>query len=202
MGLALTSQLSAINTMLSVIGEAPVNSIDSSSVTTDVAMAKSVLDETSREVQSAGWHFNREIDVVLSPDSSNNIILPTNVGKVDVEAVNAGDKEYIQRGTKLYNKTDKTFTITSTKKCTIVYMLNWVDLPESARNYIMIRAARKFQDRVVGSEKHRQFTMTDEAGALFAMRAAESDNADYSIFDNYDVYRVIDRGNVRNRVTT
>ena len=81
-------------------------------------------------------------------------------------------------------------------------MLDWEDLPETARYYIMIRASRKFQDRVVGSGKHHDFTLRDEMMALMSLRAAEADSGDFTIFDNYDVYRVIDRGNVRNQVSS
>ena len=52
-----TTELQAVNQMLSVIGEAPVNSI-TGTVTTDVSVAKNILDETSMSVQSMGWNFN------------------------------------------------------------------------------------------------------------------------------------------------
>ena len=51
-----TTELQAVNQMLSVIGEAPVNSI-TGTVTTDVSVAKNILDETSMSVQSMGWNF-------------------------------------------------------------------------------------------------------------------------------------------------
>jgi len=201
MPLANTTKLEAINTMMSAIGEAPVNTLDASSQTQDVIMAKSILDEVSREVQSAGWHFNREYEVSLSPNTSNEILLSENVARVDVEPVNSSTTQYIQRGQKIYNKTDKTFTISDALKCTVVYLLDWTDLPQAARQYIMIRAARKLQDRVVGSGKHHDFNQMDEYQSLVTLREAESDNADYTIFDNYDVKRTIDRGNVRNRIS-
>jgi hypothetical protein len=192
--------------MLSVIGEAPVNTIESASQTSDVIMAKYLITEVSREVQSSGWHFNREYDVVLTANTDDNIEIPSSAARIDVEPINSsasGGKriEYVNRGTKLYNKTNQTFTITGSLKCTITYMLCWDDLPQSARHYIMIRAARKFQDRVVGSEKHHGFNQLDEFHALVSLRDAETDGGDFSIFDNYDVFRVIDRGNVRNRVS-
>ena len=162
MPLANTTKLEAINTMMSAIGEAPVNTLDASSQTQDVIMAKSILDEVSREVQSAGWHFNREYEVSLSPNTSNEILLSENVARVDVEPANANTTQYIQRGQKIYNKTDKTFTIPDALKCTLIYLLEWTDMPQAARQYIMIRAARKFQDRVVGSGKHHDFNQMDE----------------------------------------
>ena len=185
MGLARTEKLAAVNTMLSVIGEAPVNTLDASSQTTDVAMAQSIIDEVSREVQSSGWHFNREYAVKLLPDASDNITIPTNAARVDVEPSDSRNKEYIQRGTKLYNKTDSTFIIEDAKKCTITYMLDWDDLPEHARVFIMTKTGRELQESMIGSKD-----------------LTEIDAGDFTIFDNYDVYRVIDRGNVRNQVSS
>ena len=64
----------------------------------------------------------------------------------------------------------------------------------------MIRAARIYQDRLLGSEKLSSFNRGDEQAALFALRDFEMETADYSIFDNYDVARVIDRQSVINRL--
>lgn len=202
MATARTSRLEAVNTMLSVIGEAPVNDLTASSATADVIMAGNVLDEVSREIQTHGWDFNRETLVKLVPNEANEIVLSTSVAEIDIEPLDADSKQYVQRGGKLYNKTDHTFTISKELKATIVYILDWEDLPQAARHYFMIRAARRFQDRVVGSDKHHSFNQQDEFQALVALRAAESRSGDFTIFDNYDVARVLDRGNVFNRITT
>tara|TARA_R100000951_G_scaffold16193_2_gene12755 strand:- start:7 stop:615 length:609 start_codon:yes stop_codon:yes gene_type:complete len=202
MAIAKTSRLEAVNTMLSVIGEAPVNDLTSSSATADVIMAVNVLDEVSREIQTHGWHFNRETLVQFVPNESNEIVLSPSIAEVDIEPLESGNKEYVQRGGRLYNKTDHTFTIPNQLKATVVYVLDWDDLPQAARNYFMIRASRKFQDRVVGSEKHHSFNQQDEYQALVALKAAEARTGDFTIFDNYDVSRLLDRGNVFNRITT
>jgi len=83
----------------------------------------------------------------------------------------------------------------------VVYLLDFTDMPENARRYIMIRAARIYQDRLVGSEKHSMFTRGDEQQAFIALREYEMESADYSIFDNFDVARIIDRSSVINRVS-
>ena len=62
-----TTQLQAVNSMLSTIGEAPVNSLDSGLV--DAETAETVLNEVSRDVQSFGWNFNTEPDYVFNPNS-------------------------------------------------------------------------------------------------------------------------------------
>lgn len=52
-----TTELEAVNTMLSGIGEAPVNSL--SEVTADVSLARHILNEVSREVQLEGFQLMR-----------------------------------------------------------------------------------------------------------------------------------------------
>lgn len=200
MALALTTKLEAINTMLSNVGEAPINSL-AGSLTSDVRLAQNILDEISRDVQSSGWHFNTEKEVPLAPDSNNEIVLASGVARVDLEGRHVDpDFDVVVRGSKLYNRKELTFTFTETKKYTVTYLLDWEELPELARRYIMIRAARIYQDRLLGSEKLSSFNRGDEQAALFALRDFEMETADYSIFDNYDVARVIDRQSVINRL--
>ena len=200
MALALTTKLEAINTMLSNVGEAPVNSL-TGSLTADVRLAQNILDEVSREVQSTGWHFNTEKEVPLAPNSTNEIELSDGVARVDLEGEHVDvDFDVVVRGNKLYNRKKRTYTFTETKKYTVTYMLDWEQLPESARRYIMIRSARIYQDRLIGSEKLSAFSRSDEQSALFSLRDYEMETADYSLFDNWDVSRIIDRGSPINRM--
>ena len=208
MAVTKTTELDAINTMLSAIGEAPINSLETSS-NADVSLARNILTEVSKETQSVGWHFNREYDVTLSPTASNEILLADNIASLDVEAANAGSSgtsgkviQYVQRGDKIYNKTDHTFTITKSLKCNVVYMLEWTDLPQVARHYIMIKAARRLQDRVVGSTSQHQYNAIDEYQALTALKSTEAQEGDYSIFDNYDVYKTVARSPVIDRIVS
>ena len=68
-----TSELQAVNIMLSSIGEAPVNSI-TGTTTVDVSTAKNILDETSMSIQSQGWHFNtHENYKTLSLDTDGKV---------------------------------------------------------------------------------------------------------------------------------
>ena len=66
---ATTTKLEAVNVMMTSIGETPVNTI-TAATTTDVAIAITILDNVSREVQSVGWHFNIDQDYQLIPNSS------------------------------------------------------------------------------------------------------------------------------------
>lgn len=67
--LAATTELEAVNAMLSAIGEAPLPSgTDLGSVTQpDVAMALSLLRASARDVQAMKWKFNTEFGYELAP---------------------------------------------------------------------------------------------------------------------------------------
>ena len=49
--MALTTKLEAVNIMISVIGESPVNTLSGTSVTVTVTQAVHALDETSKAIQ-------------------------------------------------------------------------------------------------------------------------------------------------------
>ena len=69
-----TTELEAVNTILSTIGEAPLNSL-TGSLPVDGTVAVNILSEITREVQSAGWHFNTHYKVTLTRDTGNKIPL-------------------------------------------------------------------------------------------------------------------------------
>ena len=201
MALGKTTKLDAVNTMLSIIGEPPINSI-SGTTRADAQIALNILTEISREVQNAGWHFNTEKNVEFQPDVNKEINLADNVVRVDLEDENQSSTvDVVVRGSKLYNRYSRSYLFDAAIKATTVYLLEFEELPQAARQFIMIRAGRVFGDRMVGSEKHHGFTIQDEYKALGDLKEYECDTGDYSIFDNYDVGVIIDRTNVSRRIS-
>jgi hypothetical protein len=191
----LTTELEAINSMLGTIGMAPINSL-AGTLTADVTMAQNILKEVSREVQQVGWHWNSEYEYPLTPDVDGHIVLASNILRVDLDNSYAWRYDVTQRGSTLYDKKNRTDEFSETLKANVVLYLPWDSLPEPARRYITIRAARIFSDRAVGSETLRGFTAEDEFRALASLKEFEGDTADHNIFDNYDTFSVIDRGPV------
>jgi hypothetical protein len=186
----LLTELEAVNLMLSVIGEASVNTLTGAS-TVDVIQAKAILSQVSREVQAIGWHFNSEKDYPLVPDINQEIILAANMVRVDADQY--PELDVVQRGLHLYNRKDHTFKFEKTVNAEIIFLLPYEEIPQIARQFIVIRAARIFQDRMVGSETLHGFTADDEKKALTDLKEAEGDTGDYTIFDHYDAYRPLDR---------
>ena len=99
-----TTHLEAINTMLSTIGEAPVNSL-TGSLPTDASMAKNILDEVNREVQSGGWKFNTSYKATLSRDTNNKIPVANDVMHIELNPLleSKSSNDPVIRGSFLYN---------------------------------------------------------------------------------------------------
>jgi len=185
-----TSKLDAVNTMLSAIGEAPVSSLSSGLIEAEIA--ETVLDTVDREVQSMGWNFNTELKKNFAQDSLGQILLPNDILRADA-TYQVNSKDLVQRGLKMYDKKNHTFVIGAATELDVVVQLVFDDLPEVAKRYIVLRATRIFQDRVVGSGTLHDFQERDEQAALMLLREFDTDIEDHNIFDNYDVFRVIDR---------
>lgn len=192
--MALTTKLEAVNTMIAVIGEAPVNTLGGTAVPVTVVQAENVLDETSRAIQSEGWHYNTEHEYTFTPEATNSkITLPSNVLKIDLNPENYTDVDPVQRGKTLYDRKNHTDIWSKEVKATVVFQLDFTELPEQFRHYITVKAARIFSNRFLGSREIEGFALRDEIEAKARAIDSDSENADRTIFDNYSVLRVLDR---------
>ena len=180
MTVAATTELECINIMLAANGEAPVNSL-TGTVPVDVRIAQSTLIEVNKQVQSEGWSFNTEIDVTLTRDGSNNIPLGTDVLRVDAQTHDHPSIDPIQRGLKLYDRKNNTFVFDEDIRCTVVYFRSFDELPEQARSYMTIKAARVFVDRLISDQSLRTYTQEDEIRARSVLMETDLSNADHNM---------------------
>ena len=202
MSVAATTELESINIMLAAIGEAPVNSL-TGTVPVDVRLAQSTLTETNKEVQSEGWSFNTEIDVTLTRDASKQVALSTDVLRIDPNIHQHTDIDAIQRGLKLYDRLNNKYEFEEDLICTVVYFRTFEEIPEPARRYITIKAARIFVDRLVSDDGLRTYTQQDETRARAILMETDLSNADHnilrgdpsltSVFDTYNPSRALIR---------
>jgi len=192
MNLIPTTELEAINLMLFGIGESPVNSVEENGVV-DAVVARSLLHNTSREVQERGWHWNTLEGFTLAVTLPFGFIsLPDNTLKVDTVGADA-DRNLIQRGKRLFDKDRNTFVFDREVTVNLVEFLPFEELPQAARTFIAHEAAQRFQQSRVGSETLSTFEERHRLRAWAALLDAEAETADRSIFDNYDVTRVLIR---------
>lgn len=186
-----TTELEAVNAMLDSIGEIPINSLDDIEAP-DAGTALRQLRIASKAVQLIGWEWNTEENVTITPDADGNLLVPPNTLKV-IAALCSNGVRLTHRGTKLYDKKNHTYAFTASAKITIVTALPFEELPEAARQYVMLRAADKFQDGAVGSPTLDREAEESMRYALQSLEAAESEAGQYNIFtDNYDTFKIFE----------
>jgi hypothetical protein len=191
-----TSKLSAVNTLLAIIGEAPINSLNPP-LTGDASLAERTLDEVSREVQGAGWSWNTaiydSIPLVANTGQSN---LPSNTLAVRFNPVTYPAQRFVLRGIRLFDRIKNTYDLrdsgltatgtTSNVVAEVIEELDWDSLPETGRRYITIRAGRMFANRAVTSASLESYTADDEKKALETLKRTEDLGQNYNFISGPD----------------
>lgn len=166
-----TTELEAVNIMLSGIGEAPVNSLDE--VTADVSIAYAILAEIAKETQLEGWQWNTEDNYPLTPDRDGYIKVSPSAVRVAFRE--ASPLELTMRGNKVYDRVNHSYIFPKDTviRVTLTMLLPFEELPETARRYVTVRALRVFQSRVVGSQVLNAFSERDELQARILLLREE-----------------------------
>ena len=164
MVLARTSKLQAVNKALQMMGESPLNSLQGLLGLGN--LAEETLDSVSRKVQAEGWSFNTDYQMTLTRDSTTNeISVGTNVSRVVIDPYEYYDIDVVQRGSKLYDRKNNTYVFSIDLKADMTIILEWDDLPEHARVYIMTKAGKKLQENMIGSKDLTEINMVLEQEA-------------------------------------
>lgn len=180
-----TTQLEAVNQMLTGIGQAPVTSLDT--FNPEVASALSILDEVNRAVQAEGWNFNTEYKYPFVTDANGHINVPTSALQLsDNKIANVQKYQTVLRSGRLYDKINHTdvFPASTTIYCDVVWAFDFEELPQVFRDYITIKATRVFYDRVAGdvdSVKYKLFE-SDEGIARANCLSYDTQTSEANIF--------------------
>ena len=159
----ITTELDAINILLAAIGTAPVNSLNTAN--TDAVMAKNYINNALKEIQTEKWYFNTEENYQLTPDINSEIHLADNIINIDSIGRFGENTNLIPRGKKLYDRLNHTYKIPQPITANIILCLEFDELPETAIQYIIAKAARKYQEELLGDPSLRTWTKEDEATA-------------------------------------
>ncbi len=218
-----TTETEALNYMLSVIGEAPVASIDTATGA-DVVTAKAILKNTAREVLREGWKFNTEFGLELAPngtlawegsDGSEETLsvwhVPTNLAKFTLSPIAA------QIGLDLVERLSAAYQTGDPAANVLVfydrlknrdgleqgqYPLLYIDpvwyfdfnfCPDSIRTLITVIAARRLAAQAVNSESRVKLTQQDEIDARRAARREQKPDDRYNMLNEISVGAVLGR---------
>jgi hypothetical protein len=179
---AVSTELDAVNQILSSVGQAPVTTLDLQNP--EVSIVLNTLREINRQVQAEGWIFNTERHYELTPDSSTNQILyPSNMLQIDTNTRYHQDKyDVVKRGNKLYDRLNHTYTFTGTIQADVVWYFDFTDVPAAVQAYITARAARMCATKMVGDKELNALLQEQELQTRAAAIEYDCNQGDYSMF--------------------
>ena len=174
------TELQAVNLLLSAIGEAAVSSLETAT-TVEVTQAKNLLSNVNRAAQQKGWHFNTEWDVVLTRDSDDRIPLSESI----LSVYQPGQLMTI-RGRSgsmyAYDLDNNTFTWTKNlNNAVTITLLDFIDSPNTFRQYVTTRAARIFQEEIIGQVSAETVNRQEEAEAYADLLDDDAERAGLNV---------------------
>jgi len=189
------TELSAVNSILGAIGQAPITTLGTVSVTDgisaydnpEVAMVYNLLRDANVDTQAEGWHFNSEYNVKFQPDSTTKkITISNDILSMDFHG-NQADRRYdlVRRGGFLYDKLstkDNKDEFDTDMYLDVVRLYNFTDLPIIFRRYITYRASRVAATKLVANPQLVKLLAQQEALARAALMEYECNQADHSMF--------------------
>jgi hypothetical protein len=183
---AVSTELDAVNQILSSVGQAPVTTLDLQNP--EVSIVLNTLREVNKQVQGEGWIYNTERSYELVPDStSKEILYPSNMLQIDTN-VEAHRNEYdvVRRNGKLYDRLKHTYQFTENVKADVVWLFDFTDIPPAIQAYITARAARMCAVKMVGDRELQALLQEQEMMTRAAAIEYECNQGDYSMFGFQD----------------
>ena len=172
------TKLAAVNTIISIIGQAPVTTLETGNPL--VEMAEQILNEISRSVQSEGWVLNTEFHYPFGRDGNKFIRIPENVLALDTARTST--KRATIRNYRLYDKVNHTYEWDDDMELDVIWLWPFEELPEAFKNYVTIRAANVFAGRSIGSTEAVKFGEREEIFARSSAIEHDTQQGDYTIF--------------------
>ncbi len=205
-----STKLQLINDVLERIGKLPVANLGSAIGQNSLSgLVERMIDSADRELQARGWHFNSKRNVQLTAESDGRIVIstiegPREIFQIDSDAEDA-HIDVVRRDSILFNLTDNTDQISSLK---VQYSYK-VDLtvdsgadpvaPESFRNWVVAKAARRFDRAYNKEDRMMQVLMAEEQLAQSNFFREEMRNADVRVLDTEDMAQIRGRRRTMNR---
>ena len=185
MALARTTKLEAVNKALQMMGEAPINSLQGLFGLGN--LAETTINSVSRKLQTEGWSFNTDYEVDLMRDSTTNeISVGTSTTRVYVDPYDYPDIDVVQRGSRLYDRKNNTYEFKQDLKADITIILDWEELPEHARVYIMTKTGRELQESMIGSKDLTEINLLVEQEVRSQFLEEETMLSDHNILRGHN----------------
>ncbi len=149
------TELSAVNSILSSIGQSPITALASGDLNLgnpEVALIHNLLMESNKDVQNEGWHFNKEDHVKVERDINGQFLVPTDYLRMDIhEGQVDRNRDVVVRDGKIYDNVLHTDVFTKDFYFDITRLYNFVDVPPVIQRYIIASAAVRAATQLVSN---------------------------------------------------
>lgn len=171
--------------MLESIGQSPVSSLSLNGLG-DVNIALQMLRRITLTVQLTGFDFNTDENYSLTPDANGFLLVPPGVIRIDPVAPTSKLKrrKHPDGFWAIWDGTNQTWVHPDPVEFKVVWAYPFEDMPDAARHYVSLSAARKFQKRIIGSDSLDGFNAEDEMRAWLTLNRDERANRDTNLFSS------------------
>lgn len=184
----MTSLLEAVNRVLALTGEEPVNSLDTDFP--QVSIVLNIITNQSRQIQQKGWWFNEESKIKLIPNIEKRIVLPENVLNCSIINDNGN---FIQRGDTIFNKLGQTYEFEHPLCADIVRFLEWTELPQIAREYVIAQARLNYNQDFFNDQNLKQDLYMESQKLWIELREKHINNLDLNVLKNVSIRETLRR---------
>ena len=175
------TELSAINSILGSIGQAPITAINYSNP--EIAFIYNILSEVNKDVQNEGWHFNKEYHVPVSPDeTTKEITIPNTYLRYDLHEGHDKYMDVVRRNGKLYDLVNHTYEFDGDVYLDITHLFTFENLPPVFRRYVIYRASVRAATQLVSNPELVGLLQVQEAQSRAACMEYECDQGDHTFF--------------------
>ena len=181
------TELSAVNSILGSIGQAPITSLNHNPPDPDplanpeISFVKNLLDEVSKDVQTIGWTFNSEYKVKKSPDAQGNYVVPSNAILYDISNGQIDrSTNVVKRDGKLFDTINQTDVFSGEYYFDIVTLYPFQDVPPAIQRYIIARAAVRAATQLVSNADLVKLLKLEEEQAKANALNYETEQGDYN----------------------
>tara|TARA_A100001035_G_C27744622_1_gene483346 strand:- start:843 stop:1451 length:609 start_codon:yes stop_codon:yes gene_type:complete len=197
--IAIDTELSAVNSILSAIGQSSITTLNFNNPETQFIYT--LLEETIKDVLNEGWHFNTEDHVEVSPDASGYITIPTSYLRYDLNGAEDKSMDLVRRNGRLYDKVNHTDVFTDKVYLDIVYLYTFTDIPSVFQRYIIAKASTRAAAQMVTNPNLVQLLQTQEALTRASVIEYECNQGDHSMmgfphestYNSYKPYKALNR---------
>ena len=190
--ISIDTELSAVNSILGAIGQAPITALDTQTTNTsdssqisenpEIAMIYNLLRDANVDTQSEGWHFNTEYHVKFSPDANKKIAIGNDILSMDLHDNQARrHHNLVRRNGFLYDKIDHTDEFDGDIDLDVVRLYAFEDLPIAFRRFITYRAMTAAATQLVANPNLVRLLTNQASLARAALQEYECNQGDFSM---------------------